>query len=263
MDPPVFASNGKTATYQPKLNFHPLYPSNERNIVMGPANPQNPTVVGISAEMRDLRPDSPYGVRTGYTKRVRTPLAVNPIGTGWHTFRWEVLSHYEYQLYWDGVLVADVVEKLPSTIDPGPVPIGLRLDFLDVEFKNQRVDEHMPVPKIVVGQSSDIFIVPQTRILDTRQGAQIKARVNTQLPITGVPPAGATSMILNAIAVNPEADGYFTLYSAVKPQTSSINYRKGSATSNFVIVPVNSNRELRVYSSASTDIVLDLVGYMI
>lgn len=138
MNPPVFGfgwREGQTATYQPKLNFHPLYPSNNRNIVCGPGNVQgDPKVVGISAEMRDVRPERPYGVRTGYEQRYRIPLPSTPVDGQWHRFRWHVASQGEYLLYWDDLLVCHVIEKAPYTIDPGPVSVGLRLDFLDIDL---------------------------------------------------------------------------------------------------------------------------------
>lgn len=163
MYPGVFGwgwREGETVSYQPKLNFHPMYQGNERNVVLGPGNPVNPLVVGISAECRDLRPERPYGVRTGYVSRFREDLPSNPIGDGkWHHFLWQVDSWAKYSLYWDGKLVCAVEEKEPSTIDHRPVPIGLRLDFLDVEFDDMKVVEEKDmtyriVPRTEIGLPS-------------------------------------------------------------------------------------------------------------
>lgn len=144
-NPPVFTEGwhaGETATYQPKLNFHPLYPSNNRNVVLGPGNVQgDPKVVGISAEMRDVRPERPYGVRTGYEQRYRIPLPSTPVDGEWHRFKWVVPSYGEYMLYWDDLLVCHVIEKAPYTIDPGPVSVALRLDFLDVDLGPMYLEE--------------------------------------------------------------------------------------------------------------------------
>lgn len=144
MEPAVFGNGwrkGQAVWYQPTLAFHPLYASNNRNIVVTLCNPMNPTAVGISAEMRDVRPERPYGSRSGYEFRVRNPLKSDPIGDGQlHWFRWEVYEWAHYALFWDCELVADICERKPSTIlGTGPVSLGLRLDFLDVVVKNQKV----------------------------------------------------------------------------------------------------------------------------
>jgi len=142
MDPPVFGpdswKHGQTASYSPGLNWHPLYPSNSHNIVVGVGRVRDtqPEKVGISAEI-----DNVYGVRTGYEYRVRHDLPTNPIDSQWHAFRWEVESNSHYRLYWDGLMVCDVQELEPATIPPGPVPVGLRLDFCDVDLGSMYLEE--------------------------------------------------------------------------------------------------------------------------
>lgn len=253
---------GQEATYVPKLNFHPLYQGNDRNVVLGPGNPLNPTVVGISAECRDLRPDRPYGVRTGYVSRHRWPLASDPIGDGrFHEFRWVVASRGRYAMYWDDELVVDVVEQSPYTIDPGPHSVGLRLDFLDVEFRDMKVST--PV-SIKTGTPRDYAQLDEAyRIVDTRvYGSRIRAGQETKVPLRGRAPSGAAAVVLSLVAVNPDTQGYLTLYRGGKrPNTSNLNFTPGGAQPGFAVVPVQSDGSFYVYSTSNVDLVADMVGY--
>jgi hypothetical protein len=140
-----FVPDGRTVWYDPKLVFHPQYGTdatfaagNDENVMLGLQDGHT----SVSAELRAERPDRPYGTRTkGYeSKKVVHPGVV--FDGSWHDFRLEVLSHAHYQLWWDGRLMADVVESTPATIKPGRVKVGLRLDFLDVTLADMHVKEN-------------------------------------------------------------------------------------------------------------------------
>jgi hypothetical protein len=141
MTPPVFP-DGTPAWYKPALVFHPMYGSsttpaagNDENVLIGLGTYDRPGHVGISAELRAERPDAPYGARSGYVSRVRG-VAPSPFFDGqWHDFEVTVHSHAHYTLTWDGVVMADVVEKTPATM-AGRNHVGLRCDFLDIEIKD-------------------------------------------------------------------------------------------------------------------------------
>jgi hypothetical protein len=138
-----FLFTNKEVWYDPKLVFHPQYGTdatpakgNDENVMVGLEDGHT----SVSAELRAERPERPYGVRTGYeSKKVVHPGVV--FDGAWHVFRIEVLSHGHYQLWWDGQMMADVVEKEPATIKPGRVKVGLRLDFLDVTLADMEVKE--------------------------------------------------------------------------------------------------------------------------
>jgi hypothetical protein len=142
MTPPVF-SNGTPAHYRPGLVFHPMYgssttaaASNDENVLIGLGTYDRPAGhVGISAELRAERPGAPYGVRSGYVNRTRG-VTPSPFFDGaWHAFKVTVHSHAHYTLEWDGVILADVEEKMPATM-AGRNHVGLRADFLDIEIKD-------------------------------------------------------------------------------------------------------------------------------
>jgi hypothetical protein len=159
----LFLFTNEEVWYDPKLVFHPQYGTdatptigNNENVLIGLDDGRT----SVSAELRDERPERPYGVRTGYeSKKVVHPGIV--FDAEWHDFRVEVLSHAHYQLWWDGQLMADVVEKEPVTIQAGWVRVGLRLDFLDVTLADLAVKEHMQteyriVPRTEAGLPAEV-----------------------------------------------------------------------------------------------------------
>jgi hypothetical protein len=80
-------------------------------------------------------------------------------------------------------------------------------------------------------------------------------------------PVGATAAVLNVTVVNPEAAGYLTVYpqGAPQPFTANLNYSAGQVIANRVIVPLSTTGatpgQITVFSSAGTDVVVDVSGY--
>lgn len=76
-------------------------------------------------------------------------------------------------------------------------------------------------------------------------------------------PAGATAAVLNLTAVNSAGPGYLTVYpqGATLPVTANVNYSAGAVQSNRAIVPLPTNGNVTVYSSAATDVLVDVSGY--
>jgi len=149
--PAIFA-DGTPAWYQPSLVVHPMYgsgdgvPGNDANVFFRIGGLTDPVgKVSISAELRAERPDRPYGTRTsGYVKRDR-----GDTGQVWdgrrHKMRIEVPSHDVYRMFWDGVLIADVQEKLPATMS-GRNRIGLRCDMASIAIRGWKVTTERPAP---------------------------------------------------------------------------------------------------------------------
>jgi hypothetical protein len=79
----------------------------------------------------------------------------------------------------------------------------------------------------------------------------------------GVPSSGVTAVALNVTGVDPESAGYFTVYptSQVMPISSTLNFNAGQAVSDLVIVGVGSSGRVSLFSSSSSDAVVDLEGY--
>ena len=264
MDPPVFGygwKSGEAAIYSPGINWHPLYPSNNRNVGIGIGRRRTPTRVSSWAEMRDVRPDDAYGSRSGYESRSYERVA-DPMDGEWHTFRCEVLSYSHYQMYWDEVLIADIIENEPPSIDPGFHSVGLRLDFCHIDITDMKVTQHMEVHQGI--ERTPEFLDEAERILDTREvNRRLPHRETTLLPLVGRPPAGATHVIVSFVAVAPYSDGWLSMFAggSRKPDTSNLNYEAGSDTTGFGIVPVSPDGEISAYTTSGTDLVIDMIGY--
>jgi hypothetical protein len=144
MTPPVFP-DGTPCPYDPGIVFHVMHDmadspwsGNEENIVMGFASSRTEAFHNVEIG----GPGAPYGPRTGWESR-RRAADINPVDGAWHDFRCEVYSHAHYALFWDDVELLDVVEKEPVSMR-GPVGVGLRLDFFDVEMKDLAVRTATP-----------------------------------------------------------------------------------------------------------------------
>jgi hypothetical protein len=76
-------------------------------------------------------------------------------------------------------------------------------------------------------------------------------------------PGDATTVMLNVTVVNPVAAGYLTAFpgGSEQPGTASVNYAAGDVVGNLVEVALGTNGEVSFFSSATTDIVVDLEGY--
>ncbi len=114
------------------------------------------------------------------------------------------------------------------------------------------------------------------RLLDTRTGGQtvddehegvgvIPANGTYELPVVdraGVD-AGADSVMLNVTAVHPLTKGFITVYpcGAPKPNASSLNFTPDDVIPNAVIATVGVDGKVCFFSSATTDLLVDVSGY--
>jgi hypothetical protein len=76
-------------------------------------------------------------------------------------------------------------------------------------------------------------------------------------------PADATAVVLNVTVVNPAGPGYVTAYpaGASLPNASSVNYVAGEVVPNLVEVGIGSAGQVSLFTSAQTDLVVDVEGY--
>jgi hypothetical protein len=75
----------------------------------------------------------------------------------------------------------------------------------------------------------------------------------------------APVVVLNIVAVNPDAAGFLTAYAYgdVRPNTSNLNYDHGDLVANEVAVRTASsaNYDFSVFSLHGVDLVIDVAGY--
>jgi hypothetical protein len=128
----------------------------------------------------------------------------------------------------------------------------------------------------VVVTSGPYQPVTPVRICDTRIVSPISAsnqctgqRITQDgtMNISAVVPSGApstaTALVLNVTVVNPAAAGFVTIYpkGSSLPLASNVNYVGGEVVPNLVEVGTGASDEVTIFSSAPTDVVVDLEGY--
>lgn len=104
-----------------------------------------------------------------------------------------------------------------------------------------------------------------TRALDTRSGATPAGGSTTQLQLAGRSgvPATARAVVLNVTAVSPTAPGYVTVFPAgrARPTASNLNFVTGQTIANQVIVDLGPTGAIAIYTSARSNIIVDVAGY--
>ena len=107
--------------------------------------------------------------------------------------------------------------------------------------------------------------VQPARLLDTRISGRPGAGSVTRLAIAGRGgvPADSPTVMLNVTAVNAAAPGYVTVYpcGGDPPTASQLNYVGGQTIANAVLTQLQTDGTACIYSSAATDIIVDVTGY--
>lgn len=121
--------------------------------------------------------------------------------------------------------------------------------------------------------------VAPSRLLDTRIGDQFvtvdgefrgtgpiatRDRIELDVAGRGGVPANAQSVVLNVTAVAPATAGYLTVYpcGTARPNASNVNFVAGQVVPNVVVAKVGTGGRVCVYSSAATDVVVDVNGFV-
>lgn len=114
------------------------------------------------------------------------------------------------------------------------------------------------------------------RLMDTRRAGQtvdcldqglgrLSGGATYQLQVAGrswVDP-NATSVVLNVTAVSPSAAGYLTVFpcgAGSPPTASNLNFAAGDVIPNLVIAKVGAGGKVCFFSSATTDLLVDISG---
>jgi hypothetical protein len=84
------------------------------------------------------------------------------------------------------------------------------------------------------------------------------------LPGSAVPTSGVSALVLNVTADGATAPGFLRAIpnGAQGLDTSTVNYLPGTPSANTTIVPVGAGGTIGVFSYASTDVIVDVVGYI-
>lgn len=125
-----------------------------------------------------------------------------------------------------------------------------------------------------ISAGSDLTPLVPARLVDTRRGYTTIDGMNSgQGPINaggwmyfnyqnrcGVPQQGVGALDLNVTATNPQAAGYLSLNGG--QQVQNVNFVAGQTVPNLVIVPIYYYSGISIYASSTTDIVVDVVGWV-
>lgn len=121
-----------------------------------------------------------------------------------------------------------------------------------------------------VAPSGTIFSpVTPYRLVDTRSAGQGPAFIaGTSRTYLARDPAEtaagdqATSIVANLTAVAPAGSGYLEAWAGgARPYPySSVNYQAGTTTANLAAIPLAPDGSFQIYSSSTTDVLVDVVG---
>jgi hypothetical protein len=116
------------------------------------------------------------------------------------------------------------------------------------------------------------------RVFDTRSGQSpdaLRSIVKIQIPAGGtievrltdlpgfVPADGVGSVSLNVVVANPEAEGFITVNACGgRSLVSSVNFVARQTVANAVFAPVSAAGTVCFFSSAATDLVVDINGWL-
>jgi hypothetical protein len=102
----------------------------------------------------------------------------------------------------------------------------------------------------------------QQRLLDTRTTGSAAAGSVQEVDLSNVSsvPANATSVTLNVTVDGPQWSGFVTVFpcSSGRPLASNVNFVAGQTVANSVTVPVGVTHTVCVFTTAATDLVVDL-----
>ncbi len=118
---------------------------------------------------------------------------------------------------------------------------------------------------------SDLNTRTPVRLLDTRAAgiaARPSAGSTTVVQVTGragVPVFGVKAVVVNLTAVRAAGSGYVTVFpgSGALPNISTLNVAAGQTVANSAIVPVDAQGKVRIFTSTSSDLILDVQGWVL
>jgi Peptidase family M23 len=124
--------------------------------------------------------------------------------------------------------------------------------------------------------SSFASLTTPARLLDSRIGATTATGLNQgigkrtkgsvfELLVTGSAGVASTASgaVLNVTAVNPAANGFFTVFpcGASQPVASSVNFAGGDVVANLVVTRIGIGGKVCLYTSELSDVIVDVSGY--
>jgi surface antigen len=124
---------------------------------------------------------------------------------------------------------------------------------------------------VVATDSRAWQVAGPTRLLDTRTGVgapvgKVLGGRAVTVQVTGrggIPASGVGKVLVNVNATSPSANGYLTVHAdgTSQPASRSMSYLAGTVNTQMVMTRVSSDGKIRLYTSATTDLSADVVGW--
>ena len=131
---------------------------------------------------------------------------------------------------------------------------------------------HPLAPAAIGDPSTFVSLAPQ-RIVDTRDGTggvqgplANESTTSFQVIGAGGVPTGATSVVLNVTAVDPEGTGFFTVFpsGSPRPDTSNLNVVAGKNVANLVVARIGADGKVNLYNfGGRAHVIFDVTGYFV
>lgn len=144
-------------------------------------------------------------------------------------------------------------------------------------FSSSATDLLVDVAAYVPAGGGLLSVVP-ARLLETRAGntttdgqgqstSPVAAESVTRIGVAGRGGVAddAAGVVLNVAAIRPSQNGFIAAYPCDedRPDASNVNFRAGAVVSNAVVVKLSSQGTVCLYSTASTNLAVDVVGYSV
>ena len=100
---------------------------------------------------------------------------------------------------------------------------------------------------------------------ESNTGRRVAGSTTTiQVSGRGNIPAGASAALVNVVAINPGAAGFFTIYpcGSDRPEASTLNFAAGQTIANGAIIKLGTGGTICVYTDQATDLLLDVTGFV-
>ncbi len=120
--------------------------------------------------------------------------------------------------------------------------------------------------------TSDFRSLTPARLLDTRAGIGASKSVVGSGHVVGlvvagrggVPTSGLGAVLLNVTVTSPQGPGVVTAYASgtSRPTVSTLNFVRGQTISNTVLVRVGSDGRVNLHTTAGTQLIADVQGYV-
>jgi hypothetical protein len=251
------------------VNFTPTNPQLAINYVFS----SEEYLEWVDTQFNDVFAFFVNGVNCALTPGTTNPITVNTINPGSNALFYVPNEPATFDTEFDGLTV---VLTCRAAVNPG-VPNTLRLAIADAGDGNLDSAVFLQANGISSNPLGPLQPITPDRLLDTRlpgltaasshgfsTEAIVPAGTSISVKVTGGDvPETALAVALNVTAVDGQTAGFLTVWPDGGPQpgTSSVNFPPGSASPNTVVSRVGTGGNIRIFASASVNVIVDIFGW--